>query len=813
MARLSSSNLKDNEILKSDDLNNGFNAQIDNIAHALISLLEVKQDFVVGEMNLVKPHSDSTNDWALTISPIMGICAYTNQLILETEENIAACSIPEPSDYDRVDIVEMKGGYVTFNEQQRAFIDFDNESKSVSYVDTRKELRAEFRVRTNVGESASAPNKEKGWVKIAEIFVPHNAVKASDCTIYNISSDIAGVDNEGWTNEKTATYNVQYISDVNKRTRQEHEFSGEHKERVIHIKQLDTGVNSEQVNGDNIPVGGETVVSQETIGASESIYDTIKILAEKITDIYDEYLKDGKYSLNREVIIKGDADNQYEVPFLKIGLNADGSAYFKLGDITLLTIKSDGIIKVNSSYTPIANDDLVNKKITDALSVTIANIDSRLKKVEKGLDQSKYSNEVFSRYKVWTGRAITAATNRNIELVNPQTIDDFSCTVGQIVLVKNQTNSKENGLYYVNVGAWARITELSSPNDLKGKLFLINSGSANKNKLFYCPVENFDDAYTFGTDEIPFVEYNGAIEPIPYSYKEVMRKTNGGISSVASVEANDVVIQSELSSKEGALAKKLIDMFYPVGSLYWSASPKNPKDTFGVGEWNQISDCFVLAAGHIYKLDTTGGSATVTLTENNIPYHSHTITPSGSVTVNNHSHVAGEHSHGFTPQGEIQNLNFIGDAAEITLKGETTSGGIHRHTMSMWNDGWYNFQRSTLGSFAAGLTFGEGSARRLDNVEYTDNKDSESEHYHNVEVTGTIKPTGTIEINGKNQKSFVGTAGETAKGGNVQTSEVSGVALNPKFTGTPTTSSAYGKGQAHNNMPPYVVKYCWQRIS
>ena len=61
---------------------------------------------------------------------------------------------------------------------------------------------------------------------------------------------------------------------------------------------------------------------------------------------------------------------------------------------------------------------------------------------------------------------------------------------------------------------------------------------------------------------------------------------------------------------------------YPIGSYYWSSVSTNPKDLFG-GEWEQIKDKFVLAAGSTYSAGKTGGEATHTLTTNEMPSHAH----------------------------------------------------------------------------------------------------------------------------------------------------------------------------------------------
>jgi len=49
---------------------------------------------------------------------------------------------------------------------------------------------------------------------------------------------------------------------------------------------------------------------------------------------------------------------------------------------------------------------------------------------------------------------VTAATTTNITLSGPQTIDTKAVVAGNTVLVKNQTDSTQNGIYQVNSGAW-----------------------------------------------------------------------------------------------------------------------------------------------------------------------------------------------------------------------------------------------------------------------------------------------------------------------------------------------------------------------
>ena len=68
---------------------------------------------------------------------------------------------------------------------------------------------------------------------------------------------------------------------------------------------------------------------------------------------------------------------------------------------------------------------------------------------------------------------------------------------------------------------------------------------------------------------------------------------------------------------------------HPVGSYYWSSESTDPSILFG-GTWEQVKDRFVLAAGGSYAVGATGGEPTHTLTEAEMPAHSHIEFPGES---------------------------------------------------------------------------------------------------------------------------------------------------------------------------------------
>lgn len=66
----------------------------------------------------------------------------------------------------------------------------------------------------------------------------------------------------------------------------------------------------------------------------------------------------------------------------------------------------------------------------------------------------------------------------------------------------------------------------------------------------------------------------------------------------------------------------LIDMVYPVGSIYMSTQSTSPATLFG-GTWQALENRFLVGAGDDYTAGVTGGEATHTLTASELPTHTH----------------------------------------------------------------------------------------------------------------------------------------------------------------------------------------------
>lgn len=68
----------------------------------------------------------------------------------------------------------------------------------------------------------------------------------------------------------------------------------------------------------------------------------------------------------------------------------------------------------------------------------------------------------------------------------------------------------------------------------------------------------------------------------------------------------------------------LMDIIYPVGSIYHSASSTSPASSIG-GTWSAISGRFLLGANSNYVGGSQGGEVSVTLTTDTMPHHNHSM--------------------------------------------------------------------------------------------------------------------------------------------------------------------------------------------
>ena len=103
--------------------------------------------------------------------------------------------------------------------------------------------------------------------------------------------------------------------------------------------------------------------------------------------------------------------------------------------------------------------------------------------------------------------SVVAATTANITLSGAQTIDGVSIVAGDRVLVKNQTNQADNGIYVAASGAWARSADANAWAELVSAYTFVESGSTYADTGWVCTV---NQGGTLGTTPITWSQFSGA---------------------------------------------------------------------------------------------------------------------------------------------------------------------------------------------------------------------------------------------------------------------------------------------------------------
>ena len=86
---------------------------------------------------------------------------------------------------------------------------------------------------------------------------------------------------------------------------------------------------------------------------------------------------------------------------------------------------------------------------------------------------------------------------------------------------------------------------------------------------------------------------------------------------------------------EASQIHNLIDIVYPVGSIYMSVNTLSPSVLFGFGVWERIEDKFLLGSGTTYENGSTGGSADAVIVS-----HSHQSNADGEYIVTSEENQA-----------------------------------------------------------------------------------------------------------------------------------------------------------------------------
>lgn len=135
----------------------------------------------------------------------------------------------------------------------------------------------------------------------------------------------------------------------------------------------------------------------------------------------------------------------------------------------------------------------------------------------------------------------------------------------------------------------------------------------------------------------------------------------------------------------------IVDLIYPVGSIYMSVNNVSPATFLEGTTWEQIKDRFLLSAGASHSAGSTGGNESVSYTPSGT-VNGHTLTiaemPSHTHTQNAHHHATDGHVNyntGYTADsakgsGYRWGTSKVSNTKDATATNKNTGGGgSHSH--------------------------------------------------------------------------------------------------------------------------------------
>lgn len=125
------------------------------------------------------------------------------------------------------------------------------------------------------------------------------------------------------------------------------------------------------------------------------------------------------------------------------------------------------------------------------------------------------------------------ATTANITLSGLQTIDGALTIANDRVLVKNQSDQTENGIYLSAVGAWTRTSDANTADELEGATISVEEGTSNANTTWIQTADNI----TLGSTSIAWSQLGTSVPDASETVKGIIEiatqaETNTGTDDV-----------------------------------------------------------------------------------------------------------------------------------------------------------------------------------------------------------------------------------------------------------------------------------------
>lgn len=390
-----------------------------------------------------------------------------------------------------------------------------------------------------------------------------------------------------------------------------------------------------------------------------------------------------------------------------------------------------------------------------------------------------------------------ASAGSDVDTSSPgASIDGVTLASGDRILLKDQSIGSQNGIWIWSgpTSSLIRARDADQDNELTpGSQVSVEEGNSNKNTIWAVTT---DGTIVIGVTNITFEKVIGGTGILGSTPVGVVNPFAGATAPTGWLLCYGQEIDRTIYS----------ELFSVIGTTYGNGDGSN---TFNVPDLRgrSISGVDNMGGSDAGRLDWTnsrgisGGAQYVTLSEAEMPAHSHTvdshshggstegstadISSASTNSTGSHSHTVDSHSHGGST-----------GTANATVSATTNSTGGHFHEPNV--DPY--FRTAPDGSAyqlkTSQIVSGTGSGYYAESTTYTNGQTSTNgAHSHTVTISQTAHShTVTAEAPGTDSQ---GTHSHTVS--ITQTDHTH--AINAEAPGTDTK----GSGSAHENMPPTIL--------
>ena len=297
--------------------------------------------------------------------------------------------------------------------------------------------------------------------------------------------------------------------------------------------------------------------------------------------------------------------------------------------------------------------------------------------------------------------SVRVATISNITLSGLFLIDGVLIIENDRVLVKDQSNKIENGIYLSKSGSWLRASDFDSNTAIKGSFVFVENGDLNANTSFVC---SNNSSIVIDTTEILFTKFtsagqifadNGLIKD--GNKISINPKLNGGIvfdNKQALIKLDAPSISGVLPENKGGTGKISLDNAiilskHTTGTYVSTITAGNGIDTTGLltEEANHTLSVSTKING---GLDFESGKLALSLSHNNISG----VLPvqNGGTGANSLNKLISLVTH---TSGNFVSSIIVGNG--ITTTGADGEGAIHNLSINAKANGGLIFENSKVG--------------------------------------------------------------------------------------------------------------------